>query len=216
MANTCNVNTTAAVPVGAGNAGAIRAEIMTSTSANGGVISYNNTPTRSGTVGATSYLQTVTTPNKKFILLATDGVPTCGTGGAMDDAVAAEAAVTAANTAGFKTFVVGISTGGSADMTLSKLANAGGLPRQGTPSYYSVTTAADLAAAVRTLIGAANTCTFQIGPAPTDDGTTDLNSIVVYGDGVAIKRDTTHTNGYDYTDSTINRSRSTARCATRS
>jgi len=204
MSNTCNVNTTAAVPVGPGNGAAIRTEIMTATSANGGVNSFNNTPTRSGTVGATSYLQTVTTPNKKFILLATDGLPTCGTGGAMDDAVAAEAAVTAANTAGFKTFVVGISTGGSADTTLSALANAGGLPRQGTPSYYSVTTAADLAAAVRTLIGAANTCTFQIGPPPTDDGTTDLKRINVIGDGVPIDRDTTHTNGYDYTDASMN------------
>ena len=136
MANTCTVNTTAAVPVGPGNAAAIRADIMTATSANGGVVSFNNTPTRSGTAGASSYLQTVTTPNKKFILLATDGLPTCGTGGAMDDAVAAEAAVTAANTAGFKTFVVGISTSGLGDTTLSNLANAGGLPRQGTPSYY--------------------------------------------------------------------------------
>lgn len=202
--NSCNVSTTAAVPVGAGNAGAIASAIMASTGANGGVITgYNNTPTRSGMVGATTYLQSVTTTNPKFILLATDGVPTCsalGPGG-MDDA-ASEAAVAAANTAGFKTFVVGIATGGSADLTLSSLANAGGLPRQGTPSYYSVSTAADLAAAVRTFIGAANTCTFQVGPAPTDDGTTDVNRIVVYGDGVEIKIDTTHASGYDYTDST--------------
>ena len=164
---------------------------------------YNNTPTRSGMVGATTYLQSVTTTNPKFILLATDGVPTCsaiGPGG-MDDA-ASEAAVVAANSAGFKTFVVGIATGGSADLTLSTLAKAGGLPRQGTPSYYPVSTAADLAAAVRTFIGAANTCTFQVGPAPTDDGTTDVNRIVVYGDGVEIKIDATHMNGYDYTDST--------------
>ena len=202
--NSCNVSTTAAVPVGAGNAGAIASAIMVSTSANGGVMTgYNNTPTRSGMVGATTYLQSVTTTNPKFILLATDGVPTCsaiGPGG-MDD-TAAEAAVSSANTAGFKTFVVGIATGGSADLTLSRLANVGGLPRQGTPSYYPVSTAADLAAAVRTFIGAANTCTFQVGPAPTDDGTTDVNRIVVYGDGVEIKIDTTHTNGYDYTDST--------------
>src|SRR3954470_2669517 len=168
--------------------------MMTSTNANGGVMTgYNNTPTRSGMVGATTYLQSVTTMNPKFILLATDGVPTCsalGTGG-MDDA-ASEAAVAAANTAGFKTFVVGIATGGSADATLSSLANAGGLPRQGTPSYYPVSTAADLAAAVRTFIGAANTCTFQVGPAPTDDGTTDLKKIRVLGDGTPIDRDMTH------------------------
>jgi hypothetical protein len=202
--NSCTVSTTAAVPVGAGNAGAVASAIMASTSANGGVaVGYNNTPTRSGMAGATTYLQSVTTTNPKFILLATDGVPTCsalGPGGMDDDAAAA--AVAAANTAGFKTFVVGIATGGSADLTLSRLANAGGLPRQGMPSYYSVSSAADLAAAIRTFIGAANTCSFQIGPAPTDDGTTDVNRIVVYGDGREIKFDATHTNGYDYTDST--------------
>ena len=54
------------------------------------------------------------------------------------------------------------------------------------------------------MIGAANTCTFQIGPAPTDDGTTDLKRINVIGDGVPIDRDMTHTNGYDYTDATMN------------
>ncbi len=202
--NSCDVSTTPAVPVGAASAGAIASAIMASTSANGGVMTgYNNTPTRSGMVGATTYLQSVTTTNPKFILLATDGVPTCsalGPGG-MDD-TASEAAVAAANTAGFKTFVVGIATGGSTDLTLSRLANAGGLPRQGTPTYYSVSTAADLVAAVRTFVGAANTCTFQVGPAPSDDGTTDVDRIVVYGDGREIKFDTTHTSGYDYTDPT--------------
>ena len=201
MTNTCNVNTTAAVPVGPGNASAVAAAITGATATNGGVVGYNNTPTRGGTVGATTYLQSVMTPNPKFILLATDGIPTCATGGmGMTDDAAAQAAVAAAATAGFKTFVVGIATGGSADTTLSNLANAGGLPRQGTPSYYSVTTATDLSAAIRTLIGVAATCTFQVGPAPTDDGTTDVDFITVWGDGVEITRDTTHAGGYDYVD----------------
>ena len=205
-ANTCNVNTTADVPIGPGSAGAIAASITSATSANGGVVAFNNTPTRSGMDGATTYLRTVTTANPKFILLATDGIPTCGTTGMTPDAIAAEAstAVGAAKTAGFPTFVVGIATGGTADATLSGLANAGGLARQGVPSYYSVTTAADLASAIRTLIGVANTCTFQIGPAPTNDGTTDLKQINVLGDGAPIPRDTAHTNGYDYTDASMN------------
>ena len=204
--NTCTVNTTAAVPIAAGNASAITASIVAATQTNGGVMGFNNTPTRGAMAGATTYLQTLTTVNPKFILLATDGIPTCGTAGMMPDAIAAEAtaAVTAANTAGFKTFVVGIATGGAtADTTLSNLANAGGLAKAGTPSYYPVSSAADLAAAIRTLIGAANTCTFQIGPAPTSDGTTDLKQIVVMGDGTPIPRDTTHTNGYDYVDASM-------------
>jgi hypothetical protein len=205
-ANTCTVNTNAAVPVAPANGAAIAAEIMAATSPNGGVNGFNNTPTRSGTAGAVSYLQTLTNMNPKFILLATDGLPTCAmAGGGGDDSTAAVAAVDAARTAGYKTFVVGIATAsGTADATLSNLANAGGLPRAGTPTYYPVTSATDLAAAIRTLIGVAATCTFQIGPAPTDDGSTSLEKINVFGDGVEIKRDATHADGYDYTDASMN------------
>ena len=53
------------------------------------------------------------------------------------------------------------------------------------------------------MIGVAKTCTFQIGPAPTDDGTTDLKRINVFGDGVQIARDMSHTNGYDYIDASM-------------
>ncbi|HZJ64672.1 MAG TPA: hypothetical protein VFD36_14240, partial [Kofleriaceae bacterium] len=121
-----------------------------------------------------------------------------------DDSAAAVTAVGATRTAGFPTFVVGIATGGStADTTLSNIANAGGLPRTGSPTYYPVTSAADLADAIRTLIGVAASCTFQIGKPPTDDGTTSLDKIDVFGDGAPISRDTTHANGYDYTDATM-------------
>jgi hypothetical protein len=83
------------------------------------------------------------------------------------------------------------------------MATAGGLARAATPPYYPVTNADDLAAAIRTLIGVAATCTFQVGPAPTDDGSTALDKIDVFGDGTPIVRDPTHTNGYDYKDSTM-------------
>ena len=122
-----------------------------------------------------------------------------------DDSAAATMAVGDANTAGFPTFVVGIATTGmgTADATLSNMANVGGLARTGTPTYYPVSNAADLAAALKTLIGVAGTCTVQIGPTPTTDGTTDLGMINVFGDKNEILRDPSHTNGYDYTDSTM-------------
>ena len=205
-ASTCNVNTTAAVPVAPGNGAAITAAIMAATSANGGVMGFNGTPTRSAAAGATTYMSTLTDMSPKFILLATDGLPTCaGDGGAgTDDSAAAVTAIEAARTAGFPTFVVGIATGGTgtADTTLSSMATAGGLPRAATPAYYPVTNATELAAAIRTLIGAAGSCTFQIGPNPTDDGSTSLDRINVFGDGTEITLDPTHANGYDYTDAT--------------
>ena len=65
-----------------------------------------------------------------------------------------------------------------------------------------MSSSADLTAAIRTFIGVAATCTFKVGPAP-DDIATDLSKIDVFGDGVEIKRDETHTDGYDYTDASM-------------
>ena len=204
--NSCSVSSTAAVPIAPNNGGAIAAAIMAATSTNGGVMSYNGTPTRAAAGGAATYLSTVMDTSKKYILLATDGLPTCAaSGGTMaDDSMAATTAIGDARTAGFPTFVVGIATSGAGpDMTLSNMANAGGLPRMGMPSYYPVMSAADLAAAIRTLIGVTASCTFQIGPPPTSDGSTSLDKIDVFGDGKTISRDTTHTDGYDYTDASM-------------
>ena len=199
----CAVNNLADVPIAAGNAMAIQTAIVGSTQANGGVVTgYNGTPTRNAANGAVGYMQSLTDANPKFILLATDGAPTCPEAGTTNASPGAIAAVAAANTAGFQTFVVGIATANSADAdaTLSSMATAGGLPRAATPSYYPVTNADDLAAAIRTLVGVAATCTFQVGPTPTDDGSTSLDKIDVFGDGAPIVLDKTHTNGYDYKD----------------
>jgi hypothetical protein len=213
-ASVCNVGANVAVPIGPGNGTAVTTAIMGSTNPSGGVMTgYNATPTRNALTTATTYLASLTDNSKKYILLATDGLPNCpamGTGGMSgtmgDDSAGATMAVGDAKTAGFPTFVVGIATTGMgmADMTLSRMADAGGLARTGVmPSYYPVSNATDLAAAIRTLIGVTATCTFQIGPAPTTDGTTRLDRINVFGDGSPIMRDTTHTNGYDYTDSSM-------------
>jgi hypothetical protein len=209
-ANVCNVGAGVAVPVGPGSGAAVTTAIMGSTNAMGGVMTgYNATPTRSAMATASTYMQSLTDNGKKYILLATDGQPNCGVsgmggvGGTMtDDSVGATTAVADAKTAGVPTFVVGIATTGmgTADTTLSNMADAGGLARMTMPKYYPVTSADDLAAAIRTLIGVAASCTFQIGPPPTSDGTTDLGMINVFGDGNEIARDMTHTNGYDYTD----------------
>jgi hypothetical protein len=222
--DTCSVSNTAAVPIGPANGAAVAAAITGATDTTGGVLGYQSTPTRSGVNGAVTYLKTLTTMNPKYVLLATDGLPNCaasgagGTGGRgggatgtmTDDSAGATTAVASALTAGYKTFVVGIATAGvvtnmvNADMTLSNMANAGGLPRSGSPTYYPVSSGTELADAIRKLITQVNTCTFQVGPTPTSDGTTSLGLINVFGDGVEIKRDTTHTDGYDYADPSMN------------
>ena len=70
----------------------------------------SSTPTTAALQAAIAYYKGLNDGHGHFLLLATDGMPTCN-GGILvdgDDSAAAEAAVTAANTAGIKTFVVGI------------------------------------------------------------------------------------------------------------
>jgi hypothetical protein len=142
--------------------------------------------------------------------LATDGLPNCPTSGSTsnDDTAGAVAAVSAAAGNGIKVFVVGIATAGvvsngvNADQTLSMMANAGGLPRAGSPSYYPVSSGAELEAALRGLVGAIGSCDFTLGPPPGDNTSHDY--IDVFGDGKPISPDVNHVNGWDYTDASHN------------
>jgi hypothetical protein len=159
-----------------------------------------------------AYLQSVPDMNPKFIVLVTDGLPNCPASGGSsgDDTAGAVAAIAASAAANIPVFVVGVATAGvmsgmiDADMVLTMMANAGGRPRMGTPAYYSVSNAADLSAALTALVTEAASCTFQVGPPPTNDGTTSTSHIDVFGDGTKIPRDTTHTEGWDYTDASMN------------
>jgi hypothetical protein len=43
-------------------------------------------------------------------------------------------------------------------------------------------------------------CTYGLGPLPTDDNRTGYDRISIFVDGAALVRDTSHTEGWDYTD----------------
>ena len=86
---------------------------------------------------------------------------------------------------------------------MNTMATAGGLPRAADPQYYPVTSAAELVAAVNSLVTIAASCVFPVPPPPTNDGTTNRSNILVRGDGVDIMKDPTHTNGWDFTDGTM-------------
>lgn len=139
----------------------------------------SSTPTTAALKAAANYLKTLTDTNPKFILLATDGIPTCGTAacaagvntGGMpnqcDDANAI-AMVKAVHDMGFPTFVLGIGTSNSpGDGTLSTMAVNGGYPRQGTPSYYPIDKPQDLTDAFTAITGMVSSCFFSISPALT-------------------------------------------------
>ena len=94
----------------------------------------NGTPTGDAVTAAFNYLRTLTSTNPKYILLATDGAPSCaGTSEGGDAArTYAYTHVMAAATASppIYTFVVGVATNSSSETsTLNMLADAGGRPR---------------------------------------------------------------------------------------
>ena len=128
--------------------------------------------------------------NPRFILLATDGLPNCMPGNGStdaDDSAGAVMAVSDAARMGLPTFVVGISTGGMSDTTLSNMANVGGYPRAGTPTYYSVTSTTEFVSVLQTLVGVAATCTFSVPEPPNND--THRMHIGVIVDGKEAHRD---------------------------
>jgi hypothetical protein len=188
--NKCAVDPGAAVPIAPNNAAAINTSIAMT-------MPGGSTPTRLAVQSGVTYLQTLTDPNPKFILLATDGQPNCGPmgGAGNDDSPGAIQAVMDAATAGFPVFVVGVGTNTGADATLTAMAIAGGRPQMADPRYYPVTTTASLVAVLQTIGGMITSCSFGLGSAPPDP-----SNIGVYADpGLKkIPKDVTHVNGWDY------------------
>jgi hypothetical protein len=194
--NSCSVTAAPEVPIGPMNGAAIVDVI-------GRTNTGSPTPTRNGVNAAAAYMATLTDPNPKYLLLATDGEPTCNPdlpANMMNtaDSEGAQMAVTNALNMGFKTFVVGIGdTMGAA--TLDQMAINGGMPQTGAAtSFYQVTDTASLVAALQTILGRVGSCQFNIGRAP--NSMTSNEMIDVFGDGMPIPRDTTHTDGWDYSN----------------
>jgi len=161
----------------------------------------SGTPTAAAIRAGVDYLHTVVDQSPKFMMLVTDGAPTCaGTIGAplSDDAAMAQAdavaAIAAAQSEGFFTIVVAPSTTTAAGdvAALNALAEAGGYPRQSDLKFRTESTLAELFSQTP-----AESCTFALpGPPPVPDG------VRVTINGVGIPRDTRHMSGWDYTDGT--------------
>lgn len=194
--NSCNVTAAPEVGIATGNGQMIMTRI-------GNTTTGSPTPTRLGVNAGAAYMATLTDTNPKYLLLATDGEPTCNpdlpaSNMNDSDAAGAQQAVTDALNLGFKTFVIGIGdTMGAA--TLNQMAINGGVPQTGAAtSFYQVTDTASLVATLQTILGRVGSCQFDIGAAPNPMTSNDL--IDVFGDGMAIPRDTTHVDGWDYTN----------------
>jgi hypothetical protein len=185
------------VPVAAANAANVVGAI-TATDPEG-----DGTPTGDAIKFAAAHLteRAATSDNPKFILLATDGDPSCPSG----DAAITYAVdnIAAALAAGFPTFVIGVDT--SKDTSIERLnamAVAGGRPRppvsanplDPTTTFYLASTQAELTQALQAITGELASCIFTLNPPPPVP-----DNIAVDFSGVRTDRDPTRMNGWEYT-----------------
>jgi hypothetical protein len=177
------------VPIAKNNATAVNQAIAALTDHGDG------TPTGDAINNAVTYLNTVQDGNTKFLLLATDGDPSCPSSNAATFAVTA---VTAAATAGYKTFVIGVASKASSVKNLTSLAVAGGeavmSPDPTVPKFYLASDTASLVMALQSITGAAATCIFHLSSAPPAP-----DHVQVDVGGTVVMKDTTDMNGWDYT-----------------
>jgi len=192
--NDCAVDPGARVPIALYNATAIM-NFLNGTSPNG------NTPAHFALQEALAYYQTIAAnPAGRYVLFATDGIPNCGGSPPnVDIETNAEtvAAVEALATEGVHTFVLGFGgLFGLDSQVLNDSALAGLEPQPGgPPHFYHADDAASLQAALDTIAGGIiiPSCSFELTslpPVPDD--------VAVYFDGVAVPRNPSQLNGWDY------------------
>ena len=151
------------VNIAATNASAVTSAVNNTTPQGDG------TPTAAAVNAAVAYLKTVNDNNPKYILLATDGEPSCPD--STTGRTQAVQAVQAAATAGFHTFVLGVSTNKTTATTvLNQLAMAG-LEARNDPNplatrYYLANTKAEIVDQLKQITGVVASCTFDLGSAP--------------------------------------------------
>ena len=180
------------VPMGIMNAGAMTGAITTTTPEG------NGTPTGDAIKQAVAYLKTLTSSNRKYILLATDGEPSCPSPTETARTYAVQA-VSDAAAAGFHTFVVGVSTTkATATNVLNQLAIAGQQARPDpnplATKYYLANTKDELVLALQAITGVVSTCLFPLGMKPPVP-----QNIAVKVDGVKAPEDKMRLDGWDYT-----------------
>jgi hypothetical protein len=148
------------------------------------------TPTLGALQTAELYLRTNPSPRRRFIVLATDGAPNCGS--SVSQVVTQIARIR--STLNVDTFVLGIPGG---DLTLfpslNAMAQAGGRARAGAAQFYEANSTSTLESALRAITAATASCTYGLSAAPTRP---DLVSVQF--DGTTVPRDPA--NGWSYAD----------------
>ena len=150
------------------------------------------TPTLAALQSAEQHLRAMPSTRRRFIVLATDGAPNCGSGAAQVITQIARIRTTY----GVDTFVLGIP---GADLSLypslNTMAEAGGRARTGAIRFYEAGSTAQLETALRSITAATRACTWRFATTPARP-----DMVTVQFDGRPVSRD--GTNGWVFTDGT--------------
>jgi hypothetical protein len=151
----------------------------------------DGTPTDQAINVAAGYLKTVTSALPKYIVLVTDGIPSCSD----QDPDTTIQAIADAAAAGFPTFVIGIGDEDGSDLeALDEMAVAGGKPRAAMPRFYPAANRAELDAVLEAIAVSITTCVFPLAARPLDP-----EYVGVTVDSALVPRDPSHQQGWDYT-----------------
>jgi hypothetical protein len=204
----CGTRTNVSVEPLPGAAPAVARALQDQSTANGGVAGGMTRQTRGAVDAAMTYAMLQTDGNDKVIVLMTDGVPTCASGGApaADDTRATVDVITWARNGGYRTFVVGIATaGGPGHDSLNMMGTAaGGVGFDGDgggASYFAASSAAELRSALRAVVDTTGGCTFELPP-PPNMYVSRSNIVIKLGD-VYVPKDNSHVAGWDYLDASM-------------
>jgi len=171
--------------------------------ANGG------TPTGESLENANAYQGLHDEERNNFVVLLTDGMPTCPVGAGREvtqqDMDRALKAVQDLHAAGIDTFVIGLGedlNNTNPDL-LNQMAIAGGRPRAGADKYYKANSLADLQQALQDISGTVIGCNLRLNQYPEyPDWLWVFFCDANKQNCVAQKRDRTHVNGWDYDSNT--------------
>jgi Mg-chelatase subunit ChlD len=180
------------VPIAPANATAVNAAV------NATLADGNGTPTGDAIKQAVAYLKMLPNDHARYILLATDGEPSCPK--PTDTArMYAVQSITEAAAAGFHTFVVGVATTkATATTVLNQMAIAGLEPRgdlnPAATRFFLANTKEELVTSLKVITGQIPNCLFPLATTPPVP-----ENIAVKVSGTKAPRDPSHTDGWDYT-----------------
>lgn len=179
----------------------------------------DGTPTAAAVAAGHDYLKNqVHDDNPKYLILATDGEPSdddknqcTGKWAEPDVKTAAVNAVAAAASDGIKTFVIGVNTSSSANVTLNRLVQAGktaeppiaanedvSSSKNTTRHYYAANDSQGLLDALSKIAGQVSDCTFRLAEPPPVAGNVVVKATDASGQPVKVPADASHAEGWDW------------------